>query len=137
MVRPADLRQALVFAQPELEQAYRSLAVPPLAKGASATMRSGQVLSALVEAFAQNLGGEQALRFLVNAQWIRGNVPGLSRVFVERAGPLDPLATYELLQKDTPFVPITKDNQLQKVIDRVGVATEIARITVERGLGRK
>ena len=53
-----------------------------------------------------------------------------------RAGPFDPLATFQLLQFDVPFVPVTRGSELLKVIDRVGVATELARAVVERRLGR-
>ena len=67
----------------------------------------------------------------------RHNVPALSTVCVEHADSFDPLATYQLLQATTPYVPITSDGgQLMKVIDRVGVATEIARTVVKRQLGR-
>ena len=56
----------------------------------------------------------------------------------KRAGSFDPLATYQLLQATTPYVPITDEQgHLLKVIDRIGVATKIARTVVERQLGRR
>ena len=98
--------------------------------------RATQVLNALVDRFAARPGGEKGLRFLVDSAWITQNVRSISGVKVERSGPFDPLATYQLLQATTPFVPITKGKALLKVIDRVGVATAIALSVVERRLGR-
>ena len=51
-------------------------------------------------------------------------------------GALDPLATYDLLRVKAPFVPITHNGELLKVIDRIGVATALALNVVERRLGR-
>jgi len=135
MIRPGDLRQALAFAQPEVEEHYRQALVPRLFPGMDSRQRAAQVLQALVTRFAAHPGGEESLRFLVDSGWLK-RAPGLSTVHVERSGPFDPLATFQLLQESTPFVPITRGSQLVKVIDRVGVATEIARTVVERRLGR-
>jgi hypothetical protein len=136
IVRPGDLRRALERVQPELEEGYRQAHVPPSAPGMDTRQRAGQVLQALVSRFAERPGGEESLRFLVSADWISKNVTGLSTAHVERAGPFDLLATFQILQESTPFIPITKGTQLLKVIDRVGVATEIARTAVEHRLGR-
>jgi hypothetical protein len=136
MVRPADLRRALARAQPALEEDYRRAAVPPAQPGIDPGMRAGEVLQALVDQFKARPGGEEQLRFLVDSKWISRNVPGLSRERVERAGPFDPLATSQLLGAATPYVPITEGKRLLKVIDRAGVAVEIARVAVERQLGR-
>jgi hypothetical protein len=135
MIRPRDLRRALAVSQPELEECYRRAALLPAVPGVDGPQRAAQVLEAFVGGFAVRLGGEEGLRFLVNSAWIT-RVPGISTIKVERAGPFDPLATYQLLEAVTPFVPITKGKQLVKVIDRVGVATAIARTVVERRLGR-
>jgi hypothetical protein len=135
MIRPGDLRRALALSQPELEEGYRQAHVPPLYPGMAGAARAGQVLSALAAGFAARPGGEEGLRFLVDSTWIQ-QVRGLSTVKVERPGPFDPLATYQLLQATTPFVPITQGSALLKVIDRVGVATAIASSAVERRLGR-
>jgi hypothetical protein len=136
MSRPGDLQRALAAAQPELEAAYWQAQLAPSFPGMDPRERAGQVLDALVSGLADRPGGEESLRFLVNSAWLSRNVPGLSTVQVERSGPFDPLATFQQLQESTPFVPITNGKQLVKVIDRVGVATEIARTVVERRLGR-
>jgi len=136
MIRPGDLRRALALSQPELEEHYRQAHVPPLHPGMDGAQRATQVLNALVDRFAARPGGEKGLRFLVDSAWITQNVRSISGVKVERSGPFDPLATYQLLQATTPFVPITKGKALLKVIDRVGVATAIALSVVERRLGR-
>lgn len=136
MVRPGDLRRALERVQPELEEGYRQAHVPPLAPGMNTGQRAAQVLQALVHHFDQRPGGEELLRFPVSADWISKNVAGLNTAHVERSGPFDLLATFQILQGSTPFIPITKGTELLKVIDRIGVATEIARKTVEHRLGR-
>lgn len=136
MVRPADLRRALVAVQPELDACYHDARLQPMLPAADARLRAGEHLQALVARFGDRPGGEEGLRFLVDREWIARRVLGLSTVSVERSGPFDPLATAQLLEKTTPFVPITSAGELLKVIDRVGVATEIARTVVERRLGR-
>lgn len=136
MIRPGDLRQALALSQPELEEHYRQAHVPPLYRGVDGAQRAAQVLNALMSGLAARPGGEEGIRFLVDSAWIRQNVRSISKVKVERSGPFDPLATYQLLQAPTPFVPITQGRELLKVIDRVGVATAIALTVVERQLGR-
>ena len=136
MVRPNALRRALVTAQPELEEHLRAVRVPPSPPGDSSNMRAGAVLQALVDSFASRPGGEASLRFIVNPHWIAQNVPGLSTAHVEMPGAFDPLAVFKLLDQSTPFVPIVQGTRLLKVIDRLGVATEIARTSVERRLGR-
>jgi len=137
MVRPGDLRRALALAQPELDEHYRRAYLSPESREMPSQQPAAQVLNALIQEFAGRPGGEKALRFLVDSKWITENVRSISTVHVEHSGPFDPLATYQLLQADTPFVPITKGQQLLKVIDRVGVATAIALSAVERRLGRK
>jgi hypothetical protein len=95
------------------------------------------VLETFISRFENRSGGEEGLRFLVNSTWLKSSVPGLSSVQVEHAGSFDPLATHELLQSKMPYVAITnEDGLIMKVIDRVGVATEIARTVVARQLGR-
>ena len=136
MVRPADLRRALAVVQPQLDETYFQSYAPPHYAGMSAAHRAGQILAELTRRFEARPGGEAALRFLVDSAWLKKQVPGLIAPYVERAGPFDPLATFQLLQFDVPFVPITKGPELLKVIDRVGVATELARTVVERRLGR-
>jgi hypothetical protein len=136
MVRPADLRYALALAQPELEEAYRTAQIPPLAPGTIPRFRAGELLDAMLARFRDRPGGEETFRFLVDSAWLSQHVVGISTAHIERAGPFDPLATFQLLNESTPFVPITQGKQLLKVIDRVGVATEIARTVVERRLGR-
>jgi hypothetical protein len=98
--------------------------------------QAGHILSELTRRFEARPGGEVVLRFLVDSAWLQHHVPGQISPHVERAGPFDPLATFQLLQFDVPFVPVTKGSELLKVIDRVGVATELARAVVERRLGR-
>ncbi|HEX8108328.1 MAG TPA: DUF4062 domain-containing protein [Kofleriaceae bacterium] len=136
MIRPGDLRRALASSHPEIEEHYRLAHIPPMFPGMDPGQRAAQVLNALTARFAEHPGGEQALRFVVDASWLSTKVPGLRTTHVERAGVFDPLATFQLLQESTPFVPVTKGKQLLKVIDRVGVATELARMVVERRLGR-
>jgi hypothetical protein len=136
MVRPADLRRALANVQPELEEDYRKADLPPPFPGADPRFRAGQVLEAMVARFRARPGGEEGFRFFVGSQWISGSVAGLSKTRVERSGAFDPLATSQLLSANTPFVPVTEGMRLLKVIDRAGVATEIARTVVERQLGR-
>jgi hypothetical protein len=136
MIRPGDLRRALASRHPELEEYYRLAHIPPLAPGMAAAQRAAQVLGALAAQFAAYPGGEQAMSSIVDAAWLVANVPGLRATHVERAGVFDPLATFQLLQETTPFVPVTQGKRLLKVIDRVGVATELARMVVERRLGR-
>jgi hypothetical protein len=140
MIRPGDLRWALALAQPELEKQYRQAPVPPLRPGMGRAQRAAQVLNALTKGFAKGFkvrpGGEERFRFLVDSAWITQNVRTISRVKVERSEPFDPLATHQLLEANTPFVPITKGKTLLKVVDRVGVATAIALTVVERRLGR-
>lgn len=136
MVRPAELRRALAVAQPQLDETYFQSYAPPHYAGMPPSRRAGQILAELTRRFEARPGGEVALRFLVNSEWLRTEVPGLIAPFVERAGPFDPLATFQLLQFDVPFVPVTRGPELLKVIDRVGVATELARTVVERRLGR-
>jgi hypothetical protein len=135
MARPIHVRRALAAAQPELENDYRALTLPARAQE-PAHFYAARVLDALAAAFAQHPGGEQGLRFVVSAQWIRDHVLELVRTQVESRGPIDPLATYLLLNKDTPFVPMTENGQVLKVIDRVGVATEIARQHLEQQINR-
>jgi hypothetical protein len=137
LVRPAELRRALAVVQPQLDETYFQSYVPPHHPGVSPANRAGQVLAELTRRFEALPGGEESLRFLVNAEWIATQVPGLIAPAVKRAGPFDPLATYQLLQFDVPFVPVTKGSELLKVINRVGVATELARAVVERRLGRE
>ena len=48
---------------------------------------------------------------------------------------VETLIQYLLLDKTTPFVPITMGSRILKVIDRVGVATEIARTLLKQRLG--
>ena len=136
MMRPGELRRALAAFQPELEEHYRLAHVPPMFQGMDAAQRAAQVLGALVERFASHEGGEEGLRFLVDAAWLARNAGSLSRAKVERAGPFDPLATYELLRTETPYVPITHEDKLLKVIDRNGVATALALGVIQRQLGR-
>jgi hypothetical protein len=137
IVRPRDLTRALAAAQPELESEYRLAHVAPTHPQIGSEIYAGQVLEALVARFHEHPGGEEGLRFLINSSWLKQRVPALSTVHVEHAGSFDPLATHQLLQANTPYVAITSEHgQLIKVIDRVGVATEIARTVVERQLGR-
>jgi hypothetical protein len=136
MVRPAQLRRALALVQPELDEAYFQPYAAPRYAGMPPAQRAGQILAELTRRFDARPGGEAALRFLVDSTWLETQVPGLIAPFVERAGPFDPLATFQLLQFDVPFVPVTRGSELLKVIDRVGVATELARTVVERRLGR-
>jgi hypothetical protein len=138
MVRPRDLTRALAAAQPELEGEYRLSLAAPASPGASGEVYAGQVLQRLAERFRARPGGEEGLRFFVDSAWLRTHVAGMSTAQIERAGAFDPLATFQLLQATTPYVPITDaGGQLMKVIDRVGVATEIARTVLERQLGRR
>lgn len=136
MVNPRHLARALAVAQPELDSEYRLAHIPPAYPQISNEMYAGQVLDTLVAGFRTRPGGEEGLRILIDSSWLRRHVPALNVTSVEHAGSFDPLATYELLQASTPYVPITHQGQLMKVIDRVGVATEIARTVVERQLGR-
>lgn len=136
MVRPAELRRALAVAQPELDETYFQSYLPPHFAGMPPDRRAGQILSELTRRFEARPGGEEALRFFINSSWLKRQVPGLVAYFVERAGPFDPLATFQMLQFNVPFVPVTHGSKLLKVIDRVGVATELARTVVERRLGR-
>jgi hypothetical protein len=135
MVRPANLRRALAQARPELEIEYRAAVTPPQ-PGSAPALDAGMVLQSTVTRFEQRPGGEEALKFLVDASWLRANVPGLNETRVERTGSFDPLATWELLNASTPFVPVTDGTQLLKVVDRTGVAVEIARTAVGRLVGR-
>jgi len=138
MVRPRDLTRALAAAQPELESEYRLAQTAPTLPTVRGAVYAGQVLEALVGRFRARAGGEEELRFLVDSSWLRTNVEGMNTTQVQRAGSFDPLATYQLLQATTPYVPITDERgQLVKVIDRIGVAVEIARTVVERQLGRR
>jgi hypothetical protein len=136
MVRPADLRRALAAAQPELEEDYRKAHVPLPAPGMNWNAHAGQVLEAMVSKFKARPGGEESGKFFVGSQWLSQNVPTLSTTRVEWSGPFDPLATSQLLAANTPFVPITEGGRLLKVIDKTGVAVELARTVVERRLGR-
>jgi hypothetical protein len=137
MVRPRDLARALAVAQPELDSEYRLAQIVPAYPQITGEIYAGQVLEALVTRFRARPEREEGLRFLVNSLWLREHVPGLNPVRVEHAGSFDPLATYQLLQATTQYVPITSNRgHLIKVIDRVGVATEIARSVVGRQLGR-
>ena len=137
MARPRDLTRALAAAQPELDSEYRLARDAPAHPQIGSEIYAGQVLEGLVARFRALPGGEESLRFPVSSSWLRGHVPALSTVHVEHPGSFDPLATYQLLQSTTPYVPITSDHgQLIKVIDRVGVATDIARTVVERQFGR-
>ena len=137
LVRPAETRRALAMAQPELDETYCGSYVPPRFPGMPPSHRAGQVFGELTRRFESRPGGEIALRFLVGPDWLRSQVPGLIAPRVECAGAFDPLATSQLLQFDVPFVPVTQNSELLKVIDRVGVATELARGVVERRLGRR
>jgi len=137
MIRPSALKWALTTAQPELEELARKANVPAADPGLPSLMRAGQILEAIVESFRSAPGGEVGLRFLVDADWILRNVPGLDTTHVARVGDFDPLATWQLLGAPTPFVPVTDGKRLLKVIDRNGVANEIARNAVERQLGRR
>ncbi len=95
--------------------------------------------SAILSALIGELGRypEEALRFVVDTRWLKEALPRLRDASVERAGAFDPLATFQLLEQDTPYVPVTSGRNLIKVVDRVSVATEIARTVVERQLGRR
>ncbi|TMQ17936.1 MAG: DUF4062 domain-containing protein [Deltaproteobacteria bacterium] len=135
MIRPSDLRRALASRHPEIEEQYRNAHAAPAPPGMGPHQRAAQVLSALVAQLAQHPGGESALAAVIDTAWL-SKVPGLRTTRVERAGVFDPLATFQLLQETTPFVPVTAGGKLLKVIDRVGVATELARMVVERRLGR-
>jgi hypothetical protein len=137
MVHPRDLRRAMATAHPAYERAYQQAHSAPALVAMSPPQRAGMILNALVSSFAQSRGGEKALRFFVSPRWVLNNVPGLTKVRVECPGPFDPLATFELLQTSTPFVPVTDGPKLIKVVDRVGVATEIAKTVLQRQLGRK
>src|SRR5262245_24322313 len=106
------------------------------APGQHPGVQAATILRAMAEGFKALPGGEEGLRFLVGPGWIAANVPGLSTSQVQRSGTFDPLATSQLLNANTPFVPITDGTRVLKVIDRVGVATEIARSVVESQLGR-
>jgi hypothetical protein len=136
MARPIDVRRALALAQPELESDYRSMPLPNWGRASPPHVHAGSVLGALVEQFNRRPGGEKGLRFIVSAQWIRDHVAGLDRTLVESSGPIDPLAVYLMLEKQTPFVPMAERGKLLKVIDRVGVATEIAQQHLKRQLSR-
>jgi hypothetical protein len=137
MVRPRDLTRALAAAQPELDSEYRLAHVAPPQLQVGGEAYAGHVLEAFLSRFEEHFGGEEGLRFLVDSPWLKLRVPGLSTVHVEHAGSFDPLATHQLLQSKMPYVAITSEHgQLMKVIDREGVATEIARTVVERQLGR-
>ncbi len=132
MARPIHVRRALAAVQPELENNYRSMQLPARNAYQPAHVFAGQVLEALAAAFARHPGGEEGLRFVVGAQWLRDHVLELDRTQVESRGPIDPLATYLLLDKEAPFVPVIENGQVRKVIDRVGVATAIARQHLEQ-----
>src|SRR5260370_7056354 len=134
MARPIDVRRALAAAQTELEEDHRRLNLPPWGATQTPTAPAGTVLAALVGQFAQRPGGEEALRFLVSKQWLLDHVPQLDRTHVEWNGPMNPLGVYLLLERTTPYVPITQGPRLLKVIDRVGVATEIARTLLKQRL---
>jgi hypothetical protein len=136
MVRPGHLRRALALAQPELDEYYQLANAQRSPPGTDGAQRAARVLTTFVSGFAARPGGEEGFRFLVDAAWVTRNVAGLSTVKVERSGPFDPLATHQLLQAGTPFVPVTERSRLLKVIDRVGVATALALTMVERRLGR-
>lgn len=136
MIKPGELRRALVLCQPELEEHYRQAHVHPPSAGKDRSQHAVDILVALVDGFDARPGGEQGLRFFVDSAWIFEHARGLSRTKVERSGLFDPLATHQLLQSHLPLVPITSGGKLLKVIDRVGVATAIALTVVERRLGR-
>jgi len=135
MARPIDVRRALAGAEPQLEKYYWNLhgATPqvPLPQN-----YAGQVLMALVSRFAEHPGGEEMLRSLISARWIRDHVQKLDTTSVESAGTMNPFGAYLLLDKKTPFVPLTKGKKFLKVIDRVGVATEIAQTLLKQRLDK-
>jgi hypothetical protein len=136
MVRPTDLRRALVLQQPELEADYRTAEVPRGGPQIDPRFRAGQVLEAMVTRFQARPGGELGFRLLIDAAWLSRQVAGFNRACVKLSGSFDLLATSQLLDASTPYVPIVDGSRLVKVIDRVGVATELARTVVERRLGR-
>jgi hypothetical protein len=138
MARLLEVRRALATAHPPLEQYYRKActASPRSVAVGSPLLRAGKILMALVARFAAHPGGEEALRSLVSAQWIRDFVPTLDDTSIESSGSMNPLDVYLLLDKTTPFVPLTDGKTLLKVIDRVGVATEIAKTLLIQQLNK-
>lgn len=130
MARPIDVRRALATTEPLLEKYYRDLQ----AVAAPVPMNSNQVLGALVAQFQAHPGGEEKLRTFIPARWIRDHVQRLDTTSVESAGAMNPLGAYLLLDKKTPFVPLTAGKRFVKVIDRVGVATEIAQSLLKQRL---
>lgn len=109
VVRPVGLRRALAAIQPELDEAYFQSYAPPHYVGMPPAQRAGQSLAELTRRFEARQGGESGLRFHVNSTWLKTHVPGLAPS-VECAGPFDPLATFQLLHFEAPFVPVTSRN---------------------------
>jgi hypothetical protein len=136
MARPRDVRRALAAFQPEMERHYRDAIATPPGTGLPPQHQAGALMTLLSGGFASRPGGEEALRFLVDSSWIRQHVAGLDTQHVDSTGPIDPLGVYLLLDKTTPFVALTKGRRLLKVIDRVGVATEIALTLLRQRVGR-
>jgi hypothetical protein len=138
MARPIEVRRALATAQPLLEQSYSDLhgTIPQPPAALPLHQYAGQVLMALVVRFQQYPGGEEMLRGFVSARWIRDHVPTLDTAHIESAGAMNPLGVYLLLDKKTPFVPLTQGTRLIKVIDRIGVATEIAQTLLKQRLDK-
>jgi hypothetical protein len=138
MARPLEVRRALATAEPLLEQYYREVyaASPRSAAAGPSHLQAGQILMALMARFAMHPGGEETLRTLVSARWIRDFIPTLDNTKIESSGSMNPLGVYLLLDKTAPFVPLTDGNTLLKVIDRVGVATEIAQTLLKQRLTR-
>lgn len=137
MIRPGELRKGLLDVQPDLDNPARMGVPPDIPAGTPFENRAGLMLEAMVAGFRAYPGDEVALKVVVDSAWLKAHVPGLLTSSVERAGDFDPLATYELLRQPTPFVAITDRGRLVKVVDRIGVATELATTVVERRIGRR
>jgi hypothetical protein len=138
MARPIEVRRALAAAQPLLEEYYRDVctASPWTVAAGPPHLQAGQILMALVDRFARHPGGEETLRALVSARWIRDFIPTLDNTSIESSGSMNPLGVYLLLDKSAQFVPLTDGKTLLKVIDRVGVATEIAQTVLKQRLDK-
>lgn len=135
---PADVWGYLATAKPEIEQAFAS-SLPP-----TASLDAASEIPMIVMNYSINLGNlmipppdgnrekvEQAIKIQIEPHMLP-QIPGFNPDRVQLSAGVDHVGNLPaILGKDYPFVPLEFPDETV-VIDRVGLASRIAKLAVER-----
>jgi Domain of unknown function (DUF4062) len=136
MASPVEVRRALTWRFPQLEQAYlgsRSAASP-----GGAAPEIDQIVMMYQEEIFRAFGNrdEQDVKEDVSpVMLLRDFGIEPSAEPIERSPERPSLLRWEILRRDTPFVALLEEGRLVRVIDRVQMASKIAILELEEHVG--